>query len=257
MTKSNRYAVEATKTSLTIFETLVAAEGPLGVTAISERVGVSKSVVHNHLSTLLDLEYILKREEKYEPALRALALGNQVRAHTPIYDAAKPKVDNLAEATGETTTLFVIEDGQGVPAYVADQPNGWDPEFHEGERMPLHVNAPGKSILATFSEDRVDTILGSGDLTAATDATITDPDELRTKLSRIRDDGVSFCKEEQYEGVVGVAASVPTHEDNCTAAIGVCGPVDRLHGRYLKEDITGQVVSTTKAVGVELTGDNG
>nr|WP_231896117.1 MULTISPECIES: hypothetical protein [Haloferax] len=35
--------------------------------------------------------------------------------------------------------------------------------------------------------------------------------------------------------------------------MGVCGPSSRLTGRYLEEDITGQVISTAKSIQVDLT----
>jgi DNA-binding IclR family transcriptional regulator len=252
MTDKPEYAVEATGTSLTILETLVEAGKPLGVTALSDRVGIAKSVSHNHLSTLRSRGFVTKWNGRYEPSLRALALGDRAREWATIHEEAKPSVDNLADATRETTTLFVLEGNRGVPAYVTEDVDDWSPAFRAGERMPLHVNAPGKAILASLPDERVEEILNDGDLAAPTDATVTDPGELWSRISRIRDDGISFCKEEQIPDVVGVAAPIQTADRSRPAAIGVMGPVDRLHGRYLEEDVTGQVLSTSKAIQIEL-----
>lgn len=255
MTDTPRYAVEATGTSIAILETLVESEGPLGVTALAERVGVSKSVAHNHLSTLRAHGYVIKSEGAYEPALRMLELGDRTRSNSAVYRAARPELDNLAAATGETTTLFVKEETRGVPIYVAEAEEGWSPPYREGERTPLHVNAPGKALMASLSEAQVDEILDAASLDAPTSSTVTDPDELRTQLRRIRDDDLAFCREEQYSGIVGVAAPIPSIGGNRIAAVGVCGPADRLKGRYLEEDIVGQVLSASKAVHVALTND--
>jgi len=65
-----------------------------------------------------------------------LALGRQTRDRIPVVVGARAKVDNLADATGETTTLFVIEADQAVLAYVVEPSKGWSPPFSEGERMP-------------------------------------------------------------------------------------------------------------------------
>ena len=255
MSDKPEYAVEATETSLTILETLADAGEPLGVTALSDRVGVAKSVAHNHLTTLRARGFVTKRDGRYEPSLRTLALGERTRTHATMYENAKPEVDNLAEATGETTVLFVIEEDHGVPAYVTEAANGWSPSFWTGERMALHVNAPGKSILASLPDERVDAILDAGGLAAPTDETVTDPDELRSQISRIRDDGIAFCKGEQYPGIVGVASPIQTRGGTRPAAIGVVGPGDRLHGRHLEEDVTGQVLSTSKSIQIELTSE--
>ncbi|WP_336338363.1 IclR family transcriptional regulator [Haloarcula brevis] len=253
MADEPRYAVEATQTSVAILEALVDAAGPVGVTALSDTVGVSKSVAHNHLSTLRAAGYVVKRGEKYEPSLRPLALGERTREGLSFYQAAKEQLDNLAAATGETATLLVLEETAGVPVSIAEPEDGWSVPFRTGERLPLHVNAPGKALLASLPSDRVDAILSETDLVAPTSATIVDPDELTAELRRVRDDGIAFCRGEQYEGIIGVAAPLSEVGGDRVAALGVCGPVERLNGRYLREDITGQVLSTTKSIQVDLT----
>ena len=247
------YTIDATETSLDLLETLVEADDAIGVTALANALDVSKSVAHNHLATLRARGYVIKRENRYEPSLRPLELGTNARERVPIYQATKPHLDNLASATGETAVLFVMEETSGVPVYIAEEAEGWTPQFREGERLPLHVNAPGKAILASLDEASVDDVLDRTPLVAMTSATITDPSELKAVLREAQDPGVVFCRGEQYEGIVGVASSVTTDASDRIAALGVCGPVDRLHGRYLEEDITGQVLSTAKSIQVTLT----
>jgi DNA-binding IclR family transcriptional regulator len=254
MVGPSEYTIDATETSLTVLEALVDAEEPLGVTALSERVGVSKSVVHNHLSTLLARGYVLKHPDGYSPSLKPLRLGDRTRRAQPTCRAAKPRVDNLAAASGETTMLFVLEERFGVPAYIVEPADGWDPTFRIGDRLPLPVTAPGKAILASLPDERAGEIIEDTELVAHTDATPTDPEELRRQLRRIRDDGIAFCRGEREAGVVGVAAPIEGGDSRTVAALGVCGSVDRLNGRYLEEDIPGQVLSTVKSIGVELAG---
>lgn len=249
------YAVETTRTSLDIFEALVDSDEPVGVTFLADELGLSKSVVHNHLSTLCARQYVQRTGSLYEPTLWPLALGSQIRDGIDVYRAGREKIDNLAEATGETTTMFVEEAGMGVPVYISNPSSGWTPKYTEGERMPLHVNAPGKAILSTYDTADLPSVLDLDNLVARTAATIIDPEELVSMLNKIRTDGVAFCRGEQFEGVVGLAAPIPSYNGSRRAAIGVCGPTKRLSGRYLEEDILGQVISTSKSIQVELTSD--
>ncbi|MFD1600854.1 IclR family transcriptional regulator [Halobellus rarus] len=252
MDEKPRYAVEATGTSLRILETLVESSEPVGVTAVSREIDAAKSVVHNHLSTLRAHGYVAKRDGRYEPSLGLLKLGTQIRGEIPIYRDAKEAVDNLAAATGETATLYVREERHAIPIHIAAGATEWTQPFGVGDRIPLHVNAPGKCLLASLSDGALETVLDEEEREAFTEATITGRDELTTELRRVRDDGIAFCRGEQFEEVVGVAAPITSTESYRTAALGVCGPVDRLSGRYLEEDVTGQVLSTTKSVQVEL-----
>jgi len=254
MTETTEYAIEATDTSLEILERLVE-DGPRGVTAIAADLDMAKSAVHNHLSTLRARGYVVNRDGTYEASMGLLELGNRARSNLDLYDV-RAKIDNLAAATGETTILAAEEAGQAVPVYISTTAGSWRPPFYEGERVPLHSNAAGKAILSTFPRERVKELLRAEELAAPTDSTVTDPAELTDQIDRIRDDGIAFSKEEQFEGIVGVAAPLPQTDGVRPSAIAVAGSADTLHGRHLEEDVTGQVVSTTKAIHVELTGSD-
>ncbi|WP_225335311.1 IclR family transcriptional regulator [Halomicrobium urmianum] len=253
MTESGRYEVEATGTSIAIFEALVAAEDGLGVTALARETDLSKSVVHNHLSTLQAHGYVVKRDGTYEPSLRPLAQGDQTRENLAVYGAARGEIDNLASATGETTALFVREADSAVPVYVARGGENWSPPFREGERFPLHATAPGKSLMTSVPAERLTELIDGMDLSAADDAS--DPEEFREQLRQVRDDGIAFSRAEHLDGVVGVAAPIPSTNGSRPAALAVCGPIERLNGRYLEEDIAGQVLSTSTSIQVALTSE--
>ncbi|ELY63239.1 transcriptional regulator [Natrinema versiforme] len=86
-----------------------------------------------------------------------------------------------------------------------------------------------------------------------TNNTLSTEQSLETERRSIRDNGIAFSRQEQFESVVGVETSFGLDEREPAAAIGVCGLLERLSGRYLQEDITGQVLSTAKSIQVELT----
>lgn len=250
---SSSKTVDATVHSFRILERLVDADRALGVTELAEAVGLSKGVVHTHLSTLGELGYVKKHDHKYLPSLALLALGEGTRGRLPLFEVARHRLDNLAQATGETATLFVEEEGLGVCIYTSLGRDGWSPEYTCGSRVPLHVNAPGKAILASLDPERVDEIVAEHGLVAQTAETVTDRAALDRELRTIRENGVAFCRGEQFERIVGVATPIGLNERGPAAAVGVCGPLDLLSGRYLEEDITGQVISTAKSIQVDLT----
>ena len=252
MARNSSEGVQATVNSFRILKQLVEAEGSLGVSEIADAVSLSKCVVYTHLKTLIDLGYVRKREQRYLASFGVLKLADDVRQSIPKFSKVRHNVENLARVTDEVSTLFVEEDGLGVCVYTAMGSEPWLPDYACGSRTPLHVNAPGKAILSSFDRDRVDTIVEEHGLTRLTDGTLTVPQALRSELSTIRESGVSFCRGEQFSDVVGVATTVSLGERAPAAAIGVCGPSERLSGRYLEEDITGQVISTAKSIQIDL-----
>ncbi|WP_273837403.1 IclR family transcriptional regulator [Halococcus sp. PRR34] len=253
MSSQSPKTVKATVNSFKILERLVEVDHPMGVTELSDAVGLSKGVVYNHLGTLMELGYIQKEDREYHPSLRLLSLSEPTRLNHDVYRVARSHVDNLAETTNEVATLFVEEDGLGICTYLATGTNIWSPDYFCGDALPLHVTAPGKAILATLDTDRIDEIISQHGLSSMTDHTISNRELLETELRSIRENEIAFSREEQSEEVVGVGASFGLDKRAPAAAIGVCGPLDRLSGRYLQEDITGQVISTAKSIQVELT----
>ncbi len=253
MAHDTSYEIDATGTSLDILEHLVDAGEAVGVSELADALGISKSMVHNHVSTLHGRGYVVKYDRKYAASLRLLALGERTRGMTDIYRKGCPVVENLADATGEAVELFIMEEHYGVPVAVAAGTSDWLPPHTCGDRMPLHVNAAGKAILASLPDDRLPAVLAELELTAATDSTVTDREALETEIGRIRDSSVVFCREEQYEDVVGVAAPVDWGEADREAALMIEGPADRLRGRYFEEDLVGQVVSSVNEIEVALT----
>ncbi|SEP17180.1 transcriptional regulator, IclR family [Halogranum amylolyticum] len=244
--------VQATVNSFRILEQLLEAKQSMGVTELADAVGLSKGVVYTHLSTLSELGYIKKEEQRYLPSLGLLKLGEDARRGLSVFTQARHHIENLARVTGEVSTLFIEEDGLGVCVYTAVGNGSWMPDYTCGSRMPLHVNATGKAILASLEQDRVDDIIEEHGLTRMTNETVTIPETLNSELRNISESGVSFSRGEQFVDVVGVATTIDLDGREPVAAIGVCGPSSRLNGRYLEEDITGQVISTAKSIQVDL-----
>lgn len=245
--------IDATATSISIFEYLIETDEPVGVSQVAGDLDISKSMAYNHLSTLQTAGYVTKRDRKYSPSLRSLMMGETIRRKLDIYEQGRRYVNNLAEATGESAELFVMEEQYAVPIAITNQSVDWSPPYQIGERTPLHATAAGKALLASLPPSRLDRVLDEGPLPALTDRTVTDRERLLTEIRDIREDGISFCREEQYAGIVGVGAPITADQSASTGALAIVGPIERLHGRYFEEDLVGQVVSTAKQIEVELT----
>ncbi|WP_440766290.1 IclR family transcriptional regulator domain-containing protein [Natronorubrum sp. DTA7] len=72
---------------------------------------------------------------------------------------AKPYVQTLAEETQERAQFVVEDHGLGIYLYVETDSNAVRAGFGIGRQIHLHCSSAGKSILAQYSRDRVDTIL--------------------------------------------------------------------------------------------------
>lgn len=242
-------SVQATATTFAIIEGL-RDRNHAGVTELAAELDVSKSAVHNHLSTLVTLGYVRRDDGVYRLTHRFLQFGLRMRERNPVFRAAEPEIRSLAQTTGETVNLVVPEGDHGVYLHrvgVDDHP------VPEGGHVSLHASAAGKAILAFRSREDVDEYVATTGLPPVTERTVTDPATLRDQLRSIRDQRVAFDRGEQAPDWQCVASPIVV-DDEPVGAISVSGPAGRMQGKRLEEDSTGLVLSTAKAIELELLG---
>lgn len=198
---------------------------------------VAKSTAHRHLSTLKQHEYVTTDGDQYRVGLKFLDVGGHVRSSNSIYQVVKPKVRQIAEEVGEINQFMVEEHGKGVVVYREKGENAVRTESRVGKRFLLHQTAGGKAILSHFSDGRIEQIIDKYDLTAQTENTITNRDELHDELESIREEGVAFDNEEHIQGLRAVAAPIKLPNGQICGSLGVAGPTNRMKGKRFREEV--------------------
>lgn len=242
--------IQSIETAFSIIEHL-AEHDRAGVTEIADRLGVSKSTVHNHLSTLRDNEYVIHDGDQYVLGYRFLTLGGKTRSRSELYRIAKPEINWLIEETGESACVATEENGRIVYLYQARGAQAVTTDSHTGTRLLPHCTALGKSILAASSTERVESVIERYGLPERTENTITSRAELDAQLEAIRERGYALDDEERIEGLRCVAAPV-TDGDRAVGALSVSGPVKRLQGDQFREELPELVRRAVRVVEINL-----
>lgn len=201
-----------------------------GVTEIADRVGVSKSTVHKHLTAMRRFGYVAANDGTYRLGLQFLHFGLGVRTRHGLYDACKPVVEQLARTTGEAAWCLTHENGLGLFLHGAVETSPTlvlDPNALIGTWKYLHTNAPGKAILAYLPEEELEWVIETWGLPPRTPDTLTEPDELYDDLKQTREEGYSLNLSEHAEGTRAVGAPVLV-EGLPIGAISVSGAANRL-----------------------------
>lgn len=234
MTKqgTSNWPVESVETAFGVIELLAEMDGA-GITEIANRLNVAKSTVHDHLRTLEQQEYVVHKNGQYRLGLKFLGHGLLAKDTLVIVKEGKPMLEHIAEETDETVWLVVEEHGKAVYVDVAKGDRAVPTTGSVGRRVPLHVLASGKAILANLPEDRRRALINRN-LEERTPNTITDPEELRNELATIRETGIAFNKGESCEGIRAIAC--PVFKNQQVRGAMVCaGPANRMKGdRYKK-----------------------
>ncbi|WP_255171724.1 IclR family transcriptional regulator [Natrononativus amylolyticus] len=244
--------LRTTENTIRVIDALRELKGA-GVTTLADELGMSKSTVHDHLSTLRAHDYVVKNGDTYDLGLGFFEVGEYARKRRKIYEIARPEVTNLADQTGEVANLMVEEHGRGVYLFRAHGDNAVTLDTHTGKRRYLHNTALGKAILANFPEQRVHEVLDTHGLPKETQYTITDRETLFDSLEEIRERGVAYCGQERVEGLQCVAAPILSTDDRVLGAISVAGPTTRIKGERFKKEIPELVSQAANVIEINVT----
>lgn len=215
---------------------------PLGVTEVSEMLDMYKSNVYDILSTLAAMGYVAKNEEsgKYYLGIGAVRLGRAARETNGFQQLAGKHIRQIAKETGEICYLTVP---QGFNVFYLDaaaptESNTFLAASLRNSIDTMNATSSGKSMLAFMPEEFVEDYL-SAPLPRFTEYTITDPDEMRRELVRIRQQGYAVDNMENSIGLCCVGMPIVTEEGDVIGAISVSGPSPRFTeekiGQFVKQ----------------------
>lgn len=228
--------VQSTKTAFDIVEALRERDGA-GVTELSRALDLSKSAVHKHLQTLLELGYVAKEGTEYRLGIRFLSLGAYTMERQLVsFGDVRSDIDTLAR-NSRMTAFLAVADGDECVVLYSSSASG-DPYFRRGDRFSLTTTAAGVSILAHLPADRREAVLSRLDDDRRAD--------LQTNLQRARDRRVAFERESGSDRRA-VAATVLDEDGHPIAAVAAAGS-DTITDKRLSEDIAGHVLSTAESV---------
>lgn len=213
--------VQSVKTAFTIINVLQN-RGSATPTQLTEQLDLSSSSVHNYLSTLEHEGYVVNESGRYRLGLRFLTHGIAAKNALGSQNAINETLQSLAAESSYPIWWVTEEFGRG---FFLDgiTPDGRTNTYGSiGKRSYLHTHAPGKAILAKFSDEHVNQIIDRYGLPEQTMRTTTDVDTLFEELQTVRDRGFVVSDGEAVLGILSLGAAFRGAEDR-VHAIGVFG----------------------------------
>ena len=236
---------------LALLEALALANEPMGVTELGRALQLNKSMVHRLLRTLAAHGYVhnVGGTGRYEITLKLWELGVAVVNKLDVKSVAIEAMKQLVGATGETAHLSILNQGEVIFIDKVDSPQPVRAYASIGGRAPAYCVSAGKVLIAFGPPSLVDAL--ARDLRSYTAHTITDPDELKRELERVRQNGYAVNYGEWNAGVGGVAAPIRDSGGQVIAALGMSAPLDRLKTRPIEQFAT-HVVEAANAISARM-----
>jgi IclR family transcriptional regulator, KDG regulon repressor len=204
-------------------------EYELGISDLAKRLGLAKSTVHRLAATLIEEGLLEQNPEdgKYRLGLLLFELGSQVRRKMDVSAEARPALRTLAEKTGETVHLAVLDHRSVLYVNRIESNRAIRSGFGLGTRAPVHCTAMGKALLAFQDQDVIQDVIDAG-LPSCAARTITEPRAFLRELESVRARGYATEDEEIEAGLRSIAAPVRNDAGQVVAAMGISGPAQRL-----------------------------
>lgn len=220
-----------------------------GVSEIGRALGLPKSSAHRLLATLTR-RGLVERDAggRYRPGIALVALGLGALERDPVVAAARPVLEDEADALGETVFL-VGERGRRLVVLEKAEGTGFlraAPRI--GSEVPAHATAVGKLFLA-FGEGSLET---EAERTAFTRHTRVEAASLERAVARARTQGFAENREEWIPGLSVVAAPVFARA-RLRGAIAVAAPTPRM-AELGRERVIERAVAAAGRVGARLEG---
>ena len=224
----------------------------LGVTEIAHRLDISKAVVHRILNSLrvqgfIDIDPTSRR---YMLGPASLAVGLAFLRNVDVRELARPVLRELSDQTQETATLSIRSGWQRV--YIDQVTPGREVKMTVdlGRPFPLHAGSSSKALLAHLPVEEIDTYVSVVGLQPLTDLTITDSDQLKEELAKIREVGFAMSSGERQSGAASVAAAILDHAGHPIAAMSLCGPAERFQSEV--DAAASAVVAASRTISQQM-----
>ena len=215
--------VPAVVRAVALMDTLARQRAPMSMGQLASALALPRSSVHGLCSTLLSLG-LLRRQADGQLSIgpRVMSLAEAFVSST---DVAR-EFDALWQASPqppEETVVLSVLDGAEV-VYLATR-KGARPlglAFAVGMRLPAHIAATGKAMLAWSDEHWVRQHIAGHRMAALSARSITAPEALMADLAASRARGYSIDDEGVRLGVYCLGAPVLDASGTPVAGVGVC-----------------------------------
>lgn len=251
--KTSKYNIAVLESTLRILECFLE-NGHEGraLSDLSKQLGLTKSRAFRILSTLEKNGYIHQDPDnrQYRLGFKFLQLGNKVQHGLRLVEVAGPILTELAEKTGESIFLGVLDGCEAVCVDRRESKHNIRLFAEIGRRAPLHTGTVPKILLAFQSPAFIEEYL-SRPLARMTDQTITDSQLLLAALHNIRERGVAISRDDLDPGACSVGAPIRDHSGAVVAALSVAGPESRFSPETIPQ-ILDLVREATEEIGRRL-----
>jgi DNA-binding IclR family transcriptional regulator len=222
-------SVRAVTRALDLLVELSKWDRPARLSELARGVKLHPSTALRLLESLRSRGFVAQTVDRsYVLGSRTFEIGTAFLSSVSIWSQANQLADRLAERTGETASVGVLDDGQILYIAIARGQQDMGIASAPGTRHPLYCTSLGKAIMAELPLMEVSKLLEADPPKRLTANTIVDMNSMRRELGEIRTSGYAVDNEERTPGVICIGAAIHDHRGLPVGALSISGPAVRM-----------------------------
>jgi len=239
---------------LRILEALRDAPNGLQLKDVAKQTAINKSTAYRFLAHLESAGYLFRGDTGvYTIGPNFARLSTATNFRETLRKIARPVLQKLWEATGETVNLAVLDGYEVLYVDVIESPHYFRLASQAGFRRPFYCTSLGKVLTAYLGEDKLAELLSSISFARWTPKTITQATKFRRELALVRKKGYAVDDQEAVLGARCVAAPIFDAGNQVIAGISVSGPITRVIASRLSQ-FASLVKQSSLAISARLPG---
>ncbi|MER5973138.1 IclR family transcriptional regulator [Streptomyces sp. NPDC002055] len=245
--------IQSLERAAAMLRLLAGGERRLGLSEVSDALGLAKGTAHGILRTLQQEGFVEQdpASGRYQLGAELLRLGNSYLDVHELRARALVWTDDLARSSGESVYLGVLHQQGVLIVHHVFRPDDSRQVLEVGAMHPLHSTALGK-VLAAY-DPVAHSEAAEGDRKAFTGRTVTDLTAFEGVLDLTRARGWAADVEETWDGVASVAAPIHNRRRMPVGAVGITGAVERVcQDGELRPQVVAAVRDCARAVSRDL-----
>ncbi|HZR98216.1 MAG TPA: IclR family transcriptional regulator [Chloroflexota bacterium] len=208
-----------------------------GISELARTLGLNKATVRDILLTL-EHHGLVERDAattRFRLGYGLYAFAGALRDGTDLVAVARPFLRALAERTGETSLLALLDGDRVLILDKEEPPTDLKISAPIGRRLPLYAGSIGKVLLAAMEPAARDRWLAEHPPRRFTARSVTDPAAYRAMLVAVARQGYALDDEEYLDGVRAASAPIRGSAPGAVAALTVVGFSTRISEERLAE----------------------
>lgn len=215
--------------ALEVLDQVAAFGRPVRFSELLAKSPFPKPTLYRFLQTLTNQQMLAYDPERqtYAPGLRLVRLAHAAWEQSTLAPLARPHIDALSAAVGETVHLAQLDHAQVL--YIDKRNAGKPVQMYSqaGKVGPAYCTGVGKVMLAFSDPAVINQVIAQQSFHRFTSHTLTTEKALREELADIRAHGYGFDREEHEPGIICVAMPILSEAGRVLGALSVTSTTGR------------------------------